>query len=61
AKTELCEYLLDTLLTGTEEEREAVVAGTRKEVAVLERRLSGFKDREQSDSNHGSGSCELAG
>lgn len=40
------EYLLDTLLTSTEEEKAADVAGTRKEVAALERRVSGFRARD---------------
>lgn len=56
------EYLLDTLLTGTEAEKVAVVAGTRKEVAALERRVSGFKARDQqNDRKRGDGSRELAG
>lgn len=43
------EYLLDTLLTGTEAEKAAVVAGTRKEVAALERRVSGFRARDRAE------------
>ena len=48
-KQDYVEYLLDTLLTGTEAEKAAVVSGTRKEVAALERRVSGFKVRDQAE------------
>ena len=61
-KLDYVEYLLDTLLTGTEAEKAAVVAGTRKEVAALERRVSGFKARDQqNERRRGDRSCELAG
>ena len=40
------EYLLDTLLSGTKEEKAAVMADKEKEVAALERRLSGFRARD---------------
>ena len=61
-KRDYVEYLLDTLLTGTEAEKAAVVAGTRKEVAALERRVSGFKARDQqNERRRGDRSCELAG
>lgn len=61
-KQDYVEYLLDTLLTGTEAEKAAVVAGTRKEVAALERRVSGFKARDQqNERKRGDGSRELAG
>lgn len=60
-KQDYVEYLLDTLLTGTEKEKAAVVTGTRKEVAALERRVSGFKARNQSERKRGDGSRELAG
>lgn len=60
-KRDYVEYLLDTLLTGTEEEKAAVVAGTRKEVAALERRVSGFKARDRSERKRGDRNRELAG
>lgn len=61
-KRDYVEYLLDTLLTGTEAEKAAVVSGTEKEVAALERRVSGFKAREQQHKHkRGDRSRELAG
>lgn len=48
-KRDYVEYLLDTLLTGTEAEKAAVVAGTRKEVAALERRISGFRAKDRAE------------
>lgn len=60
-KQDYVEYLLDTLLTGTEEEKAAVVAGMRKEVAALERRVSDFRARERNEHKRGDRNCELAG
>lgn len=61
-KRDYVEYLLDTLLTGTEAEKAAVVAEKGKEVAALERRISGFKARDQQNGRkRGDGSRELAG
>ena len=61
-KRDYVEYLLDTLLTGTEAEKAAVVAEKGKEVAALERRISGFKARDQqNERKRGDGSRELAG
>ena len=48
-KQDYVEYLLDTLLSGTEAEKAAVVVGTRKEVAAFERRISGFRARDRAE------------
>lgn len=60
-KQDYVEYLLDTLLTGAEEEKAAVVASTRKEVEALERRISGFRVRDRSEHKRGDRDRELAG
>ena len=41
-KREYVGYLLDTLLTGTKEEKAAVIKGHGKEVERIERRVSEF-------------------
>ena len=46
-KREYVGYLLDTLLTGTKEEKAAVITGHGKEVERIERRVSKFAARGQ--------------
>ena len=46
-KREYVGYLLDTLLTGTKEEKAAVITGHGKEVERIERRISEFAARGQ--------------
>lgn len=44
-KTSYIEYLLDTLIDGSKEERQALVAEQRKEVMKLEQRIAEYRGR----------------
>ena len=44
-KETIIEYLIDTLIDGTKEEKQALVAEQRKEVMKLEQRIAEYRGR----------------